>query len=77
MFSVLALSSQEWWAGGGVLSEANFTGVFHHSLNGGYTWNTTRVPNVYPNDMLFPTPGHGFATAFSREGQSALLEFEA
>lgn len=70
------VSDTEAWAAGGELDD-NFTGVFLHTLDGGKTWdNSITVDGVYGNAMSWPSPAHGFATAFNVLQQSSFLEYK-
>jgi len=63
------------WAGGGNMNPFTFTGYFWQTTDGGKTWTNQTVPGMYGNDMAFPTPTFGLATAFDIMGASALLRF--
>jgi len=77
-FSLIALdfiNELEGWAGGGELAATHIVGHFWHTVNGGKNWTLETVPGVYPNDFSFVNRGHGWATAFTIHGLSALLAY--
>jgi len=69
------IDSNNGWAGGGHLDPVQFAGFFWLTTDGGHTWTNQTVPGMYGNDITFPTPTFGLATAFDVFGESALLQF--
>jgi len=80
-YSLMALnmlSSTEGWAAGGVLNRS-IEGEWMYTSDGGKTWVNNTVKGVYGNDMSFVKSGNsfvGWATAFTAEGISALVQYK-
>jgi len=81
LMDISMLNTTEGWAAGGKLTEADFEGHFWHTTDGGKTWTLENlVKNVYGNDLSFVWNQDktyvGWATAFTKSGQSSTLIYK-
>jgi len=77
LMDVQMLNQNEGWAVGGEILANTFNALFLHTLDGGKTWtNTNTIPNAFPNSISIPSSGKAFATAFLRNGLSAILAYK-
>jgi len=74
------VNKTEGWAAGGILTETKFEGEFWHTSDGGKTWAPQQVAGVYGTALSFAwvtdTQYVGWATAFTRSGQSSVLIYK-
>lgn len=77
LIDVQFLDANEGWAVGGQFLPNTFNAVFLYTTDGGKTWtNTNSIANAYPNSITIAAPGKAFATAFLRNGLSAILAYK-
>jgi len=73
------VNATEGWAIGGILTE-RFDGEFWHTTDAGKTWNPQQLAGVYGTALSFAwvsdTQYVGWATAFTRNGQSSVLIYK-
>lgn len=65
------------WLGGGNLTETDFTGYYWYTSDGGKTFMNQTVSDAYANSITMLGPDSGFATAFTAEGESSVVEYTA
>jgi photosystem II stability/assembly factor-like uncharacterized protein len=80
LMDISFISPTEGWATGGILTQTHFTGDFWHTTDSGKTWKAETVSGVYGNGLSFvwvnQTAYVGWATAFTRSGQSSVLMYK-
>jgi photosystem II stability/assembly factor-like uncharacterized protein len=80
LLDISFINATEGWATGGVLTETHFTGDFWHTSDAGKTWTPETVSGVYGTALSFvwvnATQYVGWATAFTRSGQSSVLMYK-
>eukprot|EP01105_Mastigella_eilhardi_P007971 TRINITY_DN1973_c0_g1_i1.p1 TRINITY_DN1973_c0_g1~~TRINITY_DN1973_c0_g1_i1.p1 ORF type:complete len:338 (-),score=79.29 TRINITY_DN1973_c0_g1_i1:78-1091(-) len=68
----------EGWAVGAIYTADTFYALFLHSIDAGQTWNeveTSELEGYYANDITLLDREHAYATAFTRTGVSAVLQY--
>jgi len=80
LMDISMLNTTEGWATGGMLSEREFEGHFWHTVDGGKSWSLQQVQGVYGNALSLAFNEDdtyvGWATAFTRSGQSSTLIYK-
>jgi hypothetical protein len=73
LMAVTALSSQEYWVGGGTLQYIGFGANMLHTIDGGQTWTKDFVAKMYADDIDCVGIYNCWSTALQVNGQSGLM----
>jgi photosystem II stability/assembly factor-like uncharacterized protein len=76
MFAAHAISEEEAYLGGGVLSPLAINGTVYHTRDGGNTWDLTVIPGYYITSLSYVSNTAGFATAMNQMQQCNVLIYQ-